>query len=113
MAANMVFGHGTFPSNSGKHTFSGFVPVDFPSQASIQHKKSSSLCPSSDYVSSFSKIWNFHDFQKAVSKACKSLPIALGNSTQREPENGSCLVCLYNTSHFLHLVSPMEFMQMF
>ena len=94
VAANMVFGHGSFPSTSGKHTFAGFVPVDFPSQVSLQHSKLSSICPSSNYASTFSKIWNCLDYLKAVSKACKTLPVSLGSSaTQREPENGSCLVC--------------------
>lgn len=92
VAGNMVFGQTSFPPTTGKHAFSGFVAADFPSQASQQHGQSNALCPLSQYAMSFNKIWNFPEFQKALSKACKSLPVSASSTAQREPENGPCLV---------------------
>eukprot|EP00250_Pteridium_aquilinum_P013407 c21321_g1_i1 orf=428-6595(+) len=91
VAGNMTFGQHSLPSTTGKNSFSGFVAIDFPPQASQQHGQLDSLCPLNDYVTNVSKVWNSREFLKALSKACKSLPVSAGNTAQREHENGPCL----------------------
>lgn len=95
-----MFGQNNFLPTAGK-AFSGFLAMDFPPQASQQHGQSDSSCPLNDYVTSSGKVWNSREFLKALSKACKSLPVSAGNTAQREHENGPCLVCNHCHPSFL------------
>lgn len=89
---NMVFGQTGFPASTGKHAFSGFMAIDFPTQATPVLLNSNVASSMDDYVFSIRKTWNVHEFRKALREACKGLPVSANTAVQREPENGPCLV---------------------
>ncbi|KAI5059150.1 hypothetical protein GOP47_0025469 [Adiantum capillus-veneris] len=91
VAGNMMFGQNHLLPTIGKNTFSGFLAMDYPLQASQQQGPLESACALNNYVTSFDKVWNPHEFLKALSKACKTLPVSASNTAQREHENGPCL----------------------
>ncbi|MCO5585901.1 hypothetical protein L7F22_039835 [Adiantum nelumboides] len=91
VAGNMMFGQTNLLPTVGKSSFSGFLAMDYPLQTSQQQGHLESACALNDFVTNSGSLWNPHEFLKALSKACRSLPVSASNTAQREHENGPCL----------------------